>query len=115
MKEIIALKDLAFRAYNGIYSNPERLSEQFVTDYSNDLKGRLEQIPEEHHDWVTEKYVSLLRKWLSSQTSIYSSWISGASNYPARRMQKLNGWADNHYKTFDEWRDSIVKKVKRID
>lgn len=113
MKEIRDLKDLTISACSGIYSNPEATAERNINDYSNDLKNLLSQIPIEYHDWVTTKYVSLYRAWLGSQTPIYSSFISGASNFPIRRMEKLNRWADNHYKRFSEWRENIVNRVKR--
>ncbi|NDV68632.1 hypothetical protein [Dysgonomonas sp. 25] len=113
MKTIQDLKQLAYDAHRGTYSNPEYTSTKFVEDYTNDLNDLLEQIPSDYHSWVREKYISLLSKWLSSQTSIFSPFISGRSNYPAKRMQKLNGWADNHYKNFSDWRENIVKRVKR--
>lgn len=113
MKEIRDLKDLAISACRGIYSNPEATAERNINDYSNDLRNLLAEIPIEYHSWVTTKYVSLYRAWLGSQTSIYSSFISGASNYPVARMNKLNGWADNHYKKFTDWREDIVNRVKR--
>lgn len=113
MRTIKDLQQLAYNAHRGTYSNPEYTSAKFVEDYTNDLNNLLEQIPADYHLWVSEKYISLLSRWLSSQTSIYSPFISGRSNYPAKRMQKLNGWADNHYKNFSEWRENIVKRVKR--
>lgn len=115
MKEIRNLKELAVQACRGIYSDHEATAERNINDYSNDLKNLLSEMPVEYHNWVTTKYVSLYRAWLSSQTSIYSSFISGASNFPVRRMEKLNRWADNHYKKFSEWRENIVKRVQRWD
>lgn len=113
MKTINNLKELAVRACSGIYSDPEATAQRQIDSYTNDLNSLLSEIPVEYHTWVSEKYISLLSAWFGSQTSIYSSFISGRSNFPVQRMEKLNRWADNHYKRFSDWREDIVRRVKK--
>ena len=113
MRTVNELYNAAYQAYSGNSTNPKLMAENFVRDYGNKLNDILEQIPSEYHVWVSDKYVSLLGNWMHSMASIYSPFISGRTNYPANRMQKLNGYADNHETRFKEWSNDIVRRVKK--
>jgi len=113
MKVIEDLKDLAHRANQYTSFSPERRGDQLIKEYSADLLILLEDVPEEHHKWVTEKYVKLLSAWWYSKSRCMSSMITGPSNFPTRRAQKLNNWENGHYTTFRSWRNSIAQKLQR--
>lgn len=113
MKQILELKELAYRAHSGTSFSPERRAEQFVNEFSDDLTNFLESIPEDSHTWATEKYVSLLRNWLHAKSRCVSSMIAGPANFPVRRMQKYNNWERGHYDVFSEWRKNTIKRLNR--
>jgi hypothetical protein len=113
MEVIEKMKDLAIRAHLGTSWSPESRGEWMVKEYSKDLALLLSEVPAEHHDWITEKYVKLLSAWWFSKSRCISSMIAGPSNFPVRRAQKLSNWADGHYQTFADWRNSIAGKLER--
>ena len=47
------------------------------------------------------------------KSRIVSTMISGGSNFPVRRMQKYNGWEDNAYKHFQEFRTKALTGIKK--
>ena len=113
MKAIEDLKDLAIRAHQGTSFSPEDRGVRMVREYSNDLTLLLADIPEEHRDWVSEKYVKLLSAWWYSKSRCISSSIVGPSNFPTRRAQKFKNWEQGHFDTFYNWSTTIAGKLKR--
>jgi len=113
MEAIENLRDLAIRAHQGTSFSPEERGAYFIKKYSADLADFLSEIPEEHHDWATDKYIRLLSNWWHSKSRCISSMITGPANFPSRRAQKLNNWEQGHYDTFYEWRISLAAKLKR--
>ena len=113
MEAILKLKDLAIRAHHGTSFSPEERGAYFIKSYSDDLRLFLSEIPEEHHDWATEKYVRLLSNWWYSKSRCISSMITGPANFPTRRAQKFSNWERGHSDAFYDWRNSIAGKLKR--
>ena len=113
MKVIENLKELAQRAHNGTSWTPDARGEFFVREYSQDLRELLCDIPFEHHDWVTEKYVKLLSAWWIAKSRCISPMITGFSNFPTERARKFSNWERGHFETFYDWRNSIAQKLQR--
>jgi len=113
MEVIERLKDLAYSACQFTSFSPDKRGEHLIKEYSEDLRRLLEEIPEEDRQWITEKYVSLLSSWWYAKSRCMSSMITGPSNFPVKRAQKLNNWEEGHYRTFADWRKTIAAKLKR--
>lgn len=117
------LRDLARQAFYGTSSSPERMGESTINEFTSELNEDLQRIqnaapedlPLEDLEAITaryvNKYISLLRTWLSSHSNVVSWFIAGPSNFPAARMQKRSNWADNHYNHFRSWRDKALKAI----
>jgi len=113
MVVIEKMKPLAIRAHMGTSFSPDQRGAQMIKEYSDDLAQLLTEIDDEHHDWVTAKYVDLLSAWWHAKSRCISTMITGASNFPVRRAQKFNNWEEGHYNAFADWRNSIAAKLKR--
>ena len=113
MNIISNLKDLARQAHMGTSFQPEARGDYYVREYSADLQSLLDEIPEEHHDWVTEKYVKLLSAWWSAKSRCMSPMIVGPAKFPTNRAQKFSNWERGHFDTFHDWRNTIAAKLER--
>ena len=113
MNVIENLRDLACSAHMGTSWQPESRGDFFVKEYSGDLQNLLNEIPFEHRDWVTEKYVKLLSAWWYAKSRCISPMIAGPANFPTARAQKLSNWERGHFDAFYEWRNSIARKLER--
>lgn len=106
----------AINAHRGTSFSPEKRGEQLIKDYDEQLTNDLEQIKEatsEVKETYKSRYIKHLNAWLSAKSRIVSTMISGGSNFPVRRMQKYNGWEDNAYKAFSEFRDKALNGIKK--
>lgn len=57
------------------------------------------------------KYCSLLSAFYGSRSNTASSFITGGSNFPVRRQEKLHRWADNKEAYLNEWRERAKKAI----
>ena len=121
---------LAQRAYYWTSHDPEGRGERTVRDYSNELSADIQTIKdaaaknsEIDSDKINatlerykSKYEQHLSAYLSSHSNVASSFITGGSNFPVRRQEKLHRWADNKYEFFREFRNralaAIIKSFK---
>ncbi len=115
-------KDVATGAFNGTSWSPEKRGEGWRQAYAETLTADIEVLRgylKDHPDADSEieRYRQNLRDkylaYLHSHANIVSSFIAGPSNFPARRMEKRNRWADNHYAAIDEFRERAKKAIKR--
>lgn len=113
MEAIEKLRPLARRAGQHTSFDPEKRGDQLITEYSADLESILTEIPEQHRDWVTEKYVRLLSECLYASSRCISAMITGPANFPTARANKYNDWERKHYGTFYNWKDGIAGKLAR--
>ena len=113
MEAIKNLRSLAIRAHQWTSFTPEKRGEQIIEEYSKDLVALLTEIPEEHHDWVTEKYVNLLSAWLNAKSRCISPMITGPANFPTKRAERFNNWEQADYEAFRTWRNNIARKLER--
>ena len=106
----------AINAHRGTSFSPEKRGEQLIKDYDEQLANDLEQIKEataETKETYKSRYIKHLNAWLAAKSRIVSTMISGGSNFPVRRMQKYNGWEDNAYKHFQEFRTKALTGIKK--
>lgn len=108
-----ALKPIAYRASQGISFTPEERGEQHLDDCERALRAYLAKIPEEMHATFEAKYVQLYGQWLSAMSRCISPMITGGSNFPTQRAQKLNGYADNALKRMTLWVEKFIKRCNR--
>ena len=108
-----ALKPIAYRASQGISFTPEERGEQHLDDCERALRAYLAQIPEEMHATFEAKYVQLYGQWLGAMSRCISPMITGASKFPTRRADKLNGYERNAYERMQLWADKFVKRCNR--
>lgn len=108
-----ALKPVAYRASQGISFSPEKRGESWMNDCENSLRMYLERIPAEMHATFEHKYVQMYGQWLGAMSRCISPMITGGSNFPTKRANKLNGYADNAFKRMVDWADKFVARCNR--
>lgn len=108
-----ALKPIAYRASQGISFSPEQRGEQWMNDCESSLQNYLAQIPSEMHETFEAKYVQLYGQWLGAMSRCISPMITGGSNFPTKRAQKLNGYADNALQRMLHWVEKFIKRCNR--
>ena len=108
-----ALKPIAYRASQGISFSPEKRGESWLNDCENSLCSYLAQIPEEMHETFERRYLQLYSQWLTAMSRCISPMITGGSNFPTQRAQKLNGYADNALKRMTLWVEKFIKRCNR--
>lgn len=99
--------EVAYRAYTGISFSPEKRAKQEQTSYFNYMKEVFDKYLEkakktdkveffkEKFENFKEGYLKRSLAYLRSRHGIFSSMIAGPSNFPVRRMEKLNNIANN--------------------
>jgi hypothetical protein len=86
----------------------EELDEYFSKLVNDDNRPTLVAALETYR----KKYLSLMWCYLNSHANLMSSAISGPSNFPVRRAEKLSRWAGNHLDTWVKWQK---KSRERLD
>lgn len=110
---IQALKPIAYRASQGISFSPEERGESWLNECENSLCSYLAQIPEEMHETFERRYLQLYSQWLTAMSRCISPMITGGSNFPSKRAQKLNGYADNALNRMNLWVEKFIKRCNR--
>lgn len=106
----------ALNAYRGTSFDPEKRATQTIKDYEEVLQDDLNQISEataEIKEQYKQRFINHFSAWLSSRSRIMSTMITGASNFPVRRMQKYNNWEHNAYERFNDFREKALTGIKK--
>lgn len=114
------LNETARRAFYWISFDPDKRGQRTIDAYSEELSKDIARISEHAPseeiaaaaiERYTAKYKQILASWLHSQSRTASSAITGGSNFPVARQQKLHRWADNKYEQFRELRERMLKAI----
>lgn len=121
-------EQLAVSAFNGVSMSPEKRGRNWITAVSDGLKQdyeallRYAETPEKKAilDEEFERYRLGVRKrnmaYLASNSRCISSFITGPSNFPVRRAEKRNNWANNKLNELVEFetraKSAILKKLR---
>lgn len=110
----------AYAAKQGTSFTPEHRAYLLMNDWISYMEADRDKVKQWcGEDWVEEftryhkKALELYKNWLHSQSRLISPMVTGASNFPARQMEKYNNWADNHYKKFTEFRERAMTAIRR--
>lgn len=123
MKRLDHLLELAIRSHNGTSFSPEKRGAQMIAGHNEQLNADIEEIMaaakkyEQDGSATADRYASKYEKYLTaylhSRSNIVSSMIAGPSNFPVARMNKRSQWADNKLSELFEFRDRVLKKIKK--
>lgn len=112
-QSVLAVKDLADRAGQGISMNPERMGAQLLNELESGLSAFLAQIPDELQDEYEKRYIAKYSEWLHAMSRTFSVMITGAGNFNNRRHQKMNDYERSARERFETWKEKVVKRVNR--
>lgn len=112
-ESVLAVKDLANRAGQGISMNPERMGEQLLNELECGLNAFLAKIPEELQDVYEKRYIAKYSEWLQAMSRTFSVLITGASKFNNRRHDKMNAYEHSARKRFETWKEKVLKRVNR--
>jgi hypothetical protein len=112
-KSVLAVKDLAERAGQGISMNPERMGAQLLQELESGLNAFLAKIPDELQDEYEQRYIAKYSEWLHALSRVLSVFITGAGNFNNRRHKKMNDYERAARERFDAWREKVVERVNR--
>jgi hypothetical protein len=118
-------RGFASRAFNGTSFDPERRGQSRREEYANTVNGFYAELwplattEEQKTLLATEMeryrqgYLERMKAYLASHSSLASPMIAGPSNFPVRRMDKLNRWTDKKVDDLIEWNKRAREAVKR--
>ena len=112
-QSVLAVKDLANRAGQGISMNPERMGQQLLNELEYGLDRFLAQIPDELHDVYEQRYIAKYSEWLQAMSRTFSVMITGPSKFNNRRHDKMNDYEHSARERFETWREKVLKRVNR--
>ena len=128
-RKTISMDDIsqkeAERSFNGTSHSPERRGLRVRQDYVTDLNKILDDLSkgaktEEQKILIRdefakfkETYTQKQKELLSSHSNITSSFIAGGSNFPVRRMEKINRAYDNKYQAYREWESRAISAIQK--
>lgn len=110
---VLAVKDLANRAGQGISMNPERMGTQLLQELESGLDAFLSQIPDELQAEYEKRYIAKYSEWLYALSRTFSVMITGAGNFNNRRHEKMNDYEHSARERFETWCEKVVKRVNR--
>lgn len=112
-QSVLAVKDLANRAGQGVSMNPERMGEQLLNELEYGLDRFLAQIPEELQGVYEQRYIAKYSEWLQAMSRTFSVMITGASKFNNRRHDKMNDYEHSARERFETWKEKVLKRVNR--
>ena len=112
-QSVLAVKDLANRAGQGITMNPERMGAHLLQELESGLNAFLAQIPDELQSEYEKRYIAKYSEWLHAMSRTFSVLITGAGNFNSRRHQKMNDYEHSARERFETWREKVIKRVNR--
>ena len=110
---VLALKDLANRAGQGISMNPERMGADLLRECECGLNAFLAQIPEELQDEYEKRYIAKYSEWLHAMSRTFSVMVTGAGNFNNRRHEKMNRYERSDYERFEKWQEAVLKALRK--
>lgn len=112
-QSVLAIKDLANRAGQGISMDPERMGESLLQECENGLNVFLAQIPEEMQEEYEKRYIAKYSEWLHAMSRTFSVMVTGAGNFNYRRHQKMNNYEHSARARFETWKEKVLKRINR--
>lgn len=112
-QSVLAIKDLANRAGQGISMDPERMGESLLQECENGLNVFLAQIPEEMQEEYEKRYIAKYSEWLHAMSRTFSVMVTGAGNFNNRRHQKMNDYERSARARFETWKEKVLKRINR--
>lgn len=112
-QSVLAVKDLAERAGQGISMDPERMGAQLLQELETGLTAFLAKIPDELQDEYEKRYIAKYCEWLHALSRTFSVFITGAGNFNNRRHEKMNNYEHAARVRFDTWREKVLKRANR--
>lgn len=118
-------RSTANAAHYGTSFVPERRGEREQSDYAETLRSDYEALAkfattdekrailDEEFARYREGYRRHNLQWLHARGRMVSPMISGPSNFPARRMEKLGNWAHNHLTRLIEFRERALAAIRK--
>ena len=116
---------IAMRAHQGTSFSPEKRGQQEVESFKSELQyiydslKFLAKTPEQKQILVDEmqrfegSYAAKTNDLLSSHGGLFSSMITGPSNFPVKRMEKKNAAYQNKVESVNEWKERAINSIKR--
>lgn len=112
-QSVLEIKDLAYRAGQGISMDPERMGASLIQECEIGLSTFLARIPEELQDEYEKRYISKYSEWLHALSRTFSVMVTGAGNFNNRRHKKMNDYEHSARERFETWREKVIKRVNR--
>ena len=118
-------KETASRAFSGVSFDPEERGQKVREDYVTTLQGIWEKAKEfgkteeqkdalvEEFDKFQKQYITLLNDYLNTYNGFYSTMISGASNYPTAKMEKLRNRIEDKYRKIIDFEEAGIKRIEK--
>lgn len=115
----------AYAAHSGTSWTPEKRADSTVNEYGQEMAHTYKDLAAKCRNnseratlaafWP--RYRSIMRQlnleYLGSRNGIVSAFIAGPSNFPSRRMEKRNRWADNKLNHLFEVKARLLKRINR--
>lgn len=112
-QSVLALKDLANRAYQGVSFQPQKRGEQLLNELECGLNAFLAQIPNDLQSVYEERYIAKYSEWLHAMSRTFSVMITGASGFNNRRHEKMNNYERSARERFETWKEKVLQRVNR--
>lgn len=106
-------REAAIRAFYWVSFNPDKRAERTIVDYSAQLEQDLEELPEYAREEYKQKYTRFFLTWLNASSRCASAAVAGPANFPTARNEKRMRSEQNHYDTFQQWRERAKKAINR--
>lgn len=110
------IKELAYRAPQGISHDPERFGEHLLDSLESELQNFLGKLPEDVHAQYESAYIEKYKEWLGAMSRCFSQMITGAGGWkPAtfRRHERTNAAEHNARERLDNWAEKVIKRCNR--
>lgn len=104
------IKELAYRAPQGISHDPERFGEHLLDSLEVELQNFLGKLPNEVHAQYESAYIEKYSEWLRAMSRCMSSMITGPAKFPVKRMERMNNYEHSARQRLDEWASKVIKR-----
>lgn len=112
-QSVLAVKDLANKAGQGISMDPERYGNSLLQDLESGLDTFLSKIPEEFRSEYEKRYIEKYSMWMQALSRCFSVMVTGAGNFNNRRHEKMNNYERAARERLETWREKVVKRLNR--